>query len=66
VVRLHLGNTDIAPYGVGSHGARGGTAGKACAVAATLLGLNSGDDLPMGRSGAADDWAANGPTLSRP
>jgi carbon-monoxide dehydrogenase large subunit len=26
-VRLHLGNTDIAPYGMGSRGARGGTAG---------------------------------------
>ncbi|MEZ5663350.1 MAG: xanthine dehydrogenase family protein molybdopterin-binding subunit [Burkholderiaceae bacterium] len=26
-VRLHLGHTDIAPYGMGSRGARGGTAG---------------------------------------
>ena len=60
VVRLHLGNTDIAPYGMGSRGARGGTAGssvlllaggtvqrKACAIAAALLGLNSGDDLRL-------------------
>ena len=28
IVRLHLGNTDIAPYGMGSRGARGGTAGS--------------------------------------
>ena len=26
-VRIHLGNTDTAPYGMGSRGARGGTAG---------------------------------------
>lgn len=26
-VRIHLGHTDIAPYGMGSRGARGGTAG---------------------------------------
>ena len=51
---------DIAPYGMGSRGARGGTAGssvlllaggtlqrKACAIAAALLGLNSGDDLRL-------------------
>ncbi|MDR3537571.1 MAG: xanthine dehydrogenase family protein molybdopterin-binding subunit [Acetobacteraceae bacterium] len=60
VVRVHLGNTDIAPYGMGSRGARGGTAGssvllvageavqrKACAIAAALLGLNSGDELRL-------------------
>jgi aerobic carbon-monoxide dehydrogenase large subunit len=60
VVRLHLGNTDIAPYGMGSRGARGGTAGssvlllagktvqrKACAIAAALLGLNSSDELRL-------------------
>ena len=60
IVRLHLGNTDIAPYGMGSRGARGGTAGssvlllagravqrKACAIAAAMLGLNSGDDLRL-------------------
>lgn len=59
-VALHLGNTDIAPYGMGSRGARGGTAGggvlflaaqavqrKACAIAAALLGLNSGDELRL-------------------
>jgi carbon-monoxide dehydrogenase large subunit len=55
VMRLH-----IAPYGMGSHGTRGGRAGssvllpaggtvqrKACAIAAALLGLNSGDDLHL-------------------
>jgi carbon-monoxide dehydrogenase large subunit len=59
-VRLHLGNTDIAPYGMGSRGARGGAAGggvlwlaaralqaKICAIAAALLGLNSGEDLRL-------------------
>jgi carbon-monoxide dehydrogenase large subunit len=59
-VRLHLGNTDIAPYGMGSRGARGGTAGssvlllagrtlqrKMCDIAAALLGLNSGDELRL-------------------
>ncbi len=54
-VRMHLGNTDIAPYGMGSRGARGGTAGgsvlpdarrrrcgaRSCAIAAALLGLNT-------------------------
>jgi carbon-monoxide dehydrogenase large subunit len=59
-VRVHLGNTDVAPYGMGSRGARGGTAGssvlllaggtlqrKMCAIAAALLGLNSGDELRL-------------------
>ncbi len=59
-VRLVLGNTDTAPYGMGSRGARGGTAGgsvlflaggavqrKACTIAAGLLGLNSGDELRL-------------------
>ena len=59
-VRVHLGNTDVAPYGMGSRGARGGTAGssvlllsgqtlqrKICTIAASLLGLNSGDDLRL-------------------
>jgi carbon-monoxide dehydrogenase large subunit len=59
-VRMRMGNTDIAPYGMGSRGARGGTAGggalflagqtlqrKICAIAAHLLGLNSGDDLRL-------------------
>ena len=51
-VRIHLGHTDIAPYGMGSRGARGGTAGggtlylcaldarqKVLAIAAKLLGV---------------------------
>ncbi len=59
-VRMQMGNTDMAPYGMGSRGARGGTAGgsalflagqavqrKACVIAAGLLGLNSGDELRM-------------------
>lgn len=59
-VRITLGNTDIAPYGMGSRGARGGTAGggalylcgrKAQAhvlqIAAHLLSLNSPDDLRL-------------------
>jgi carbon-monoxide dehydrogenase large subunit len=50
-VRIYLGHTDIAPYGMGSRGARGGTAGggtlylcaqeaqsKVLAIAGTLLG----------------------------
>lgn len=62
-VRLRMGNTDIAPYGMGSRGARGGTAGgsalflaaqtlqrKICAIAGNLLGLNSGDDLRLRNS----------------
>lgn len=59
-VRILLGNTDVAPYGMGSRGARGGTAGggvlylaalalrtKVLAIAAARLGLNTGDDLRM-------------------
>jgi carbon-monoxide dehydrogenase large subunit len=59
-VRMRMGNTDIAPYGMGSRGARGGTAGgsvlflagqtvqgKICAIGAGLLGLNAGDDLRL-------------------
>jgi aerobic carbon-monoxide dehydrogenase large subunit len=59
-VRILLGNTDIAPYGMGSRGARGATAGGGalylCAckardhvlrVAAHLLGLNRSDDLRL-------------------
>ena len=51
-VRIHLGHTDIAPYGMGSRGARGGTAGggvlylcaqearaKVLTIAAGQLGL---------------------------
>ncbi len=57
VVRMQLGHTDTAPYGMGSRGARGGTAGgsvlwlagqalqkKVCAIAAFQLGLNTGPD----------------------
>ncbi len=33
-VRILLGHTDIAPYGMGSRGARGGTAGGACSTCA--------------------------------
>jgi carbon-monoxide dehydrogenase large subunit len=53
-IRVDLGHTDVAPYGMGSRGARGGTAGggvvllaarrlkaKALAIAASMLGLNS-------------------------
>ncbi|HET8996434.1 MAG TPA: xanthine dehydrogenase family protein molybdopterin-binding subunit, partial [Acetobacteraceae bacterium] len=81
VVRVHLGNTDIAPYGMGSRGARGGTAGssvlllaggtlqrKACAIAAALLGLNSGDELRLwdGRVQRmiGGDWTDAGLTLN--
>ncbi len=59
-VRMRMGNTDIAPYGMGSRGARGGTAGgsvlylagqtlqrKVCAIGAALLGLNAADDLRL-------------------
>ena len=59
-VRMTMGNTDTAPYGMGSRGARGGTAGggvlflagqtlqrKVCAIAAHVLGLNSGDELRL-------------------
>lgn len=59
-VRMTMGNTDTAPYGMGSRGARGGTAGgsvlflagqtlqrKICAIAAHRLGLNSGDELRL-------------------
>lgn len=59
-VRLHLGNTDTAPYGMGSRGARGGAAGggvlflaaqtlreKVLAIAARLLGLNSSGELRL-------------------
>lgn len=59
-VRLHLGHTDIAPYGMGSRGARGGTAGggvlylcaqdaraKVLAIAAGMLGLSGASGLRM-------------------
>ncbi len=57
-VRILTGHTDIAPYGMGSRGSRGGTAGgsvlwlcaqdakaKVLAIAATLLGQRSAEDL---------------------
>ena len=59
-VRMHMGNTDIAPYGMGSRGARGGTAGgsalllaaravqhKACTIAAAKLGLNTAAEIRL-------------------
>jgi carbon-monoxide dehydrogenase large subunit len=59
-VEIHLGHTDIAPYGMGSRGARGGTAGggtlylcavdaraKVLAIAARCLGLAASDVLRM-------------------
>jgi carbon-monoxide dehydrogenase large subunit len=59
-VYIHLGNTDSAPYGMGSRGARGGTAGgsvlllaaqalrdKVLTIAAALLGLNSSGELRL-------------------
>jgi carbon-monoxide dehydrogenase large subunit len=59
-VRIHLGHTDIAPYGMGSRGARGGTAGggvlylcaqeaqaKVLAIAARLLGLAAASGLRL-------------------
>lgn len=59
-VSIHIGNTDIAPYGMGSRGARGGTAGGGTAylagqeaqkivltIAASLLGHNTSDNLSM-------------------
>lgn len=59
-VKIHIGNTDVAPYGMGSRGARGGTAGGGtlylCAqkardlvlrIAAHSLGLNSAQDLRL-------------------
>jgi len=59
-VRIHIGNTDTAPYGMGSRGARGGTAGgsvlqiashqlrdKMLAIAARLLSLNTSAELRL-------------------
>ena len=60
LVQIHLGNTDVAPYGMGSRGARGGTAGGGtlylCAqdaqaallrIAAHRLGLPDAQTLRM-------------------
>lgn len=59
-VKLELGNTDVAPYGMGSRGSRGATAGggtaylagieaqrKAMTIAAKLLDLNTANQLSM-------------------
>ncbi|MFC3678359.1 xanthine dehydrogenase family protein molybdopterin-binding subunit [Ferrovibrio xuzhouensis] len=59
-VDLKLGHTDVAPYGMGSRGGRGGTAGggvlllagrdlqaKILAIAAGLLDLNAAGELRM-------------------
>lgn len=59
-VKLHIGNTDVAPYGMGSRGARGGTAGggtlylcaldaraRVLAIAAKLLADADPDQLRM-------------------
>lgn len=59
-VRVQMGNTDVAPYGMGSRGARGGTAGgsaiflaardaneKVLAIAAKLLGFDSAEGLHL-------------------
>jgi carbon-monoxide dehydrogenase large subunit len=59
-VEMQLGHTDVAPYGMGSRGARGGTAGggtlylcaldaraKVLAIAAQRLGLTTSDELRM-------------------
>jgi carbon-monoxide dehydrogenase large subunit len=59
-VRIHLGHTDIAPYGMGSRGARGGTAGggtlylcaldarqKVLAIAAETLGADDPASLRL-------------------
>jgi aerobic carbon-monoxide dehydrogenase large subunit len=67
-VELHLGHTDIAPYGMGSRGARGGTAGggtlylcaldaraKVLAIAARRLELTSSESLRM-RDGRIEQW----------
>jgi carbon-monoxide dehydrogenase large subunit len=65
-VTIHLGNTDVSPYGMGSRGARGTTAAggtlylaasaagaKALAIAARQLGLNSPDGLRL-RAGVVE------------
>ena len=59
-VHVHMGHTDIAPYGMGSRGARGGTAGggtlflcaqeaqaKVLDIAAKLLGLTGRSNLRL-------------------
>lgn len=59
-IAVRLGNTDVAPYGMGSRGARGATVGggvvllasqrlgqKVLAIGAAMLGLNSADGLRL-------------------
>ncbi|MDH5204487.1 MAG: xanthine dehydrogenase family protein molybdopterin-binding subunit [Hylemonella sp.] len=71
-VRLHLGHTDVAPYGMGSRGARGGTAGGGtlylCAqdaqlrvlqIAAHHLGQTDASDLRL-RDGQVESRAGDG------
>jgi aerobic carbon-monoxide dehydrogenase large subunit len=75
-VQIHLGNTDTAPYGMGSRGARGGTAGgsvlllaaqalrdKVLIIAAALLGLNSSGELRL-RGGRVERRLGGGPSLA--
>lgn len=60
VMRVMIGNTDVAPYGMGARGSRGAAAGggvaylagsrlqsKVLAIAAHLLSLNSSDGLRL-------------------
>lgn len=59
-ISVRLGNSDVAPYGMGSRGARGATVGggvvllasqrlsqKVLAIAGAMLGLNSADGLRL-------------------
>jgi carbon-monoxide dehydrogenase large subunit len=60
IINVHMGNTDVAPYGMGSRGARGATAGggtlylcarkaqaKVLAIAAGMLSLNDTEGLRL-------------------
>lgn len=71
-VRILMGDTDVAPYGMGTRGARGGTAGggvlllaarsvrdKALAIAASLLNLNTDSELRL-RAGLVERRLAGG------
>jgi carbon-monoxide dehydrogenase large subunit len=71
-VQVQIGNSDTAPYGMGSRGARGASAGggalylaglklkaKVLAIAAAMLGLNSADSLEL-RNGAVLRRVAEG------
>jgi carbon-monoxide dehydrogenase large subunit len=79
-VRLLLGHTDVAPYGMGSRGARGGTAGggtlflcarqaraQVLAIAAHRLGCEAGQlRMADGRieRGQGHDWSPTDLTLA--